>query len=261
MSNQALKEWPDQDELVVAVVDEIVDHGAYVKLEDYGKKGYLPIAEISQGWVTDIRRFVNPGQRVVLRVIRVTPSKGHVDLSLKRVSQQERNAILRAWKRNKKFLKVIEEFVRATKLSQEHKKVILEKFSGTQDPLGVLERLSTDAAIQNPGLDETLFAQLIEYSKKILRPKEYKRTIKFTVYTTQKGGVEKVREVLSEAQRMLKEMNDKSRVYVASAPNYAAEVVTTKPKALTPIVKDLRETLQSLASKSGLTLKIEDGPE
>ncbi|MCL5788616.1 MAG: S1 RNA-binding domain-containing protein [Candidatus Marsarchaeota archaeon] len=70
--------WPQPNELVVAVVDELVDHGAYVKLETHpGRRGYLPISEISQGWVTDIRRFVNPGQRVVLRVIRVNPSKGH----------------------------------------------------------------------------------------------------------------------------------------------------------------------------------------
>ena len=69
-------EWPEVGDLVVATVRRIVDYGAYVHLDEYGKEGLLHISEISSSWVRNIRDHVREGQKVVLKVLRVNPEKG-----------------------------------------------------------------------------------------------------------------------------------------------------------------------------------------
>lgn len=83
--------FPEVGELVIATVDSVKDYGAFVKLDEYPDKiGFVHITEISSGWVKYIRDYVREGQKIVCQVMNVTPSKGHVDLSLKRVNDHQK---------------------------------------------------------------------------------------------------------------------------------------------------------------------------
>lgn len=87
----ALKEWPEEGELVVATVKKVRDYGAFVRLEEYkGKEGFIHISEVSSGWVKNIRDFVKENQKIVARVVRVNPVKGQVDLSLKGIREDQK---------------------------------------------------------------------------------------------------------------------------------------------------------------------------
>ena len=91
MTNLHRPEWPERRELVLATVKNVENYGAYVTLEEYGdKRGFLHRNEISTSWVRNIRNHVREGQKLVLKVLRVDPNKGHIDLSKKRVSKRER---------------------------------------------------------------------------------------------------------------------------------------------------------------------------
>jgi translation initiation factor 2 subunit 1 len=76
------QEWPEVGDLVIATVETVTDYGAYVKLDEFEKKGLLHVSEISSSWIRNLRDFVREGQKVVLKVLRVNPEKGHIDLSL-----------------------------------------------------------------------------------------------------------------------------------------------------------------------------------
>lgn len=254
-------EWPARDELVVAVIDDIVDHGAYVTLESHGgKKGYLPISEISQGWVTDIRKFVNPGQRVVLRAIRVNPLKGHIDLSLKRVAPSERNSILRAWKRRKRFLKTMEGILDSLKIQKEERPKIISKFLNRPDPLTLLEKAASDGeiALDGLGLDPAIIPQIIEYSKKIVKLKEYSDTFRFSLSTIQRGGAERIKRVLESIEKFLNDKGVKVKVYVVAAPKYAVEIASDRPKLVNMVMKELPLKVKELAEKEMLDLSLEE---
>lgn len=260
MSTILGSEWPAQDELVVAVVAEILDHGAYVKLESHGgKRGYLPISEISQGWVTDIRKFINPGQRVVLRVIRVNPQKGQIDLSLKRVSQSERNSMLKAWKRKRKFFKIIEEFAESSKLPKEAVENILRAFSSAADPLGILEKAAFEGPgpLEAVGLEPQMSQKLAEYSKRIVKLKEYSGKLEFQLQTLKKGGANLIREALVELENFLASRNVKNRVYVVAAPRYACEITSEKPKTINTLLKEIPIKLKEIAAKYDLKLTLD----
>jgi translation initiation factor 2 subunit 1 len=97
------EEWPEVGECVVATVREIAPHGVYVQLDEYkDKEGYIHIGELSTRWVKNIRDIVREKQKIVARAMRVDLSKGHIDLTLKRVTDQARRQKIYEWKRSQK---------------------------------------------------------------------------------------------------------------------------------------------------------------
>ena len=98
---------PKRETLVLGTIDEIIDQGVYVMLDEYEDlKAYCHISEISGAWIRNIRNFVRVGQKIVARVIRVTRS-GQIDISMKRVSQNLKRQKIQEWKRNNTALNLI----------------------------------------------------------------------------------------------------------------------------------------------------------
>ena len=93
------QEWPDEGELIVGTVYKVLNYGAFAKLEEYqGKEAFIHISEVSAGWVKNIRDHVRENQKIVCRVLRVNPKKGHVDASLKRIREDQRTKKIQHWK-------------------------------------------------------------------------------------------------------------------------------------------------------------------
>ena len=100
---------PDEGELVLASVNEISPHGVYVSLDEYGKfRAFLHISEIATGWVRDIERYAKPGQKIVLKVIRVNRGRKEIDLSLRQVSGEERKTKIIEVKKSEKARSILD---------------------------------------------------------------------------------------------------------------------------------------------------------
>lgn len=100
---------PEEGELVIASVNEITAHGVYVSLDEYGKRpAFLHISEIATGWVRDIERYAKPGQKIVLKVIRVNRNRREIDLSLRQVSGEERKTKIIEVKKTEKARSILD---------------------------------------------------------------------------------------------------------------------------------------------------------
>ncbi|HYB03736.1 MAG TPA: S1 RNA-binding domain-containing protein, partial [Nitrososphaerales archaeon] len=100
---------PEEGELVLATVREITAHGVYVTLDEYGKlPAFLHISEIATGWVRDIERYAKPGQKIVLKVIRINRMRKEIDLSLRQVSGEERRAKIIEVKKTEKAATIVD---------------------------------------------------------------------------------------------------------------------------------------------------------
>lgn len=103
------KEYPDEGEFVVGTVTKVQNYGAFVTLDEYqDREGFVHIAEIASGWVKRIRNHIKEKQKVVCKVMSVDPSKGHVDLSLKRVNEHQKREKIKEWKNNKKAARLFD---------------------------------------------------------------------------------------------------------------------------------------------------------
>src|SRR3989304_9892759 len=95
-------EWPESGDLVIATVESVMDYGAYANLDEYTRRGFLHISEISSARIRNVRDFVRENQKLVLKVLRVDTEKGHIDLSLRRVTKRERIEKIKSWKKERK---------------------------------------------------------------------------------------------------------------------------------------------------------------
>ncbi|HEC95752.1 MAG TPA: translation initiation factor IF-2 subunit alpha [Euryarchaeota archaeon] len=121
-----MDKYPEEGEFVIGTVTEIHPYGVIVKLDEYDKEGMISIREISSGWVKNIRTHVKMGQKVVTKVLKVEPSKRHINLSLRRVSEQQKKMTIQQHKQEKKGRKLLEYFAEKHNIPM---KDVIEKIS------------------------------------------------------------------------------------------------------------------------------------
>ncbi len=112
--------WPEESDLVVCTVKRVTDFGAFVELDEYGRKeGLIHISEVASGWVKYIRDHVREGQKIVCKVLYVDTTKHHIDLSLKDVNEHQRREKIQEWKNEQKSEKWLQYVAKTTKTSKE----------------------------------------------------------------------------------------------------------------------------------------------
>jgi len=103
------KDYPEVGEFIVGTVVKVHSFGAFISLDEYpDREGFIHISEIATGWVKHIRNYIREKQKVVCKVLRVDPTKNHIDLSLKRVNEHQRRDKIQEWKNNQKADKLFE---------------------------------------------------------------------------------------------------------------------------------------------------------
>src|SRR5439155_19857775 len=126
---------PEVGDLVVTTVTRVEDYGAYVKLDEFsGIEGLVHISEISTTWVRNIREHARQGQKLVLKVLRVSSQRNQIDLSLRRVTGREKSEKMREWKKERKDEAIIKSNAEKMKKSADEaervRKILLDIYRG-----------------------------------------------------------------------------------------------------------------------------------
>ena len=107
---------PEEDELVLCTITKIHYNSVFAKLDEYEKTGMIHISEISPGRIRNIRDYVAEGKKVICKILRIDKIKGHIDLSLRRVSEGQRRKKNEAIKSEQRAEKIIEGLSKQLKL-------------------------------------------------------------------------------------------------------------------------------------------------
>jgi translation initiation factor 2 subunit 1 len=250
-------EWPEAGDLVLASVQRITDFGAYATLDEYGKEGLLHVSEVSSGWVRNIRDFVREGQKTVLKVLRVNSEKGHIDLSLRRVSGRERREKLLSWKHDRKADSILRSVAEKLKMSpaevyEKTQTVLEEKFGGIYEALEKAAREGS-SLLEKEGLPNDLATALTEVAReKIKLPTVTIKGI-LELQCLKPKGVNHVRDALLSAQNIEASDASKIHVYVIAAPKYAIEAEAEDYKEAEKILQQAADTAIELITKAGGT--------
>lgn len=248
-------EWPEPGDLVLASVQRITDYGAYVTLDEYGKEGLLHVSEVSSGWVRNIRTFVREGQKVVLKVLRVDMAKGHVDLSLRRVSRQERREKVLSSKMELKaesiFRSVSEKLnVPFAELYAKTSALIEEKFGGVYEGLEKAAREGPEPLVE-AGLAADMASVLTEVAREKIRAPMVRVKGWLELQCMKPNGIVFIKEALQSAQKAEKTRNAKVRVYAVAAPKYAVEVWAEDYKEAEKTLQVVTEAAIETITKAG----------
>jgi translation initiation factor 2 subunit 1 len=248
------EEWPEVGDLVIATISQISPHGAYVLLDEYDKEGLLHISEISSSWVRNIRNFVREKQKVVLKVLRVDPQRGHVDLSLRRVSGRERKEKLFFWKRGK----TAESLLRSAseKLNIHYTEVcekagaVIEKEFGIYEGLEKVAKEGVDVLL-NLGIQKDIAVVLAEIAKQKIRLPLIKMKGILKLQITKPTGAKLIREALLNAQRIKTPSGTSINISVIAAPKYRVEVLAETYKEAERLLQKVAEVALKNITKVG----------
>jgi len=247
-------EWPEEGDLVIATVKTITDYGAYVVLDEYQKEGLLHISEVSSGWVRNIRNFVREGQKFVLKVLRVDAEKGHIDLSLRRVTRRERKEKVLLWKKERKADSLLRSASEELKIpSQEiYEKVgtSLEKeFGGIYEGLEKAAREGVEILLKM-GIPENIATVIEKIAKEKIKIPMVKVKGVLSLQCQRPNGVNLIRDSLLSAQKLhLK--GAKVHAYVIAPPKYRIVVSAVDYKEAEEVLDRVTEAVIKSIEKVG----------
>ena len=248
-------EWPEVGELVVASVNKIMDYGVYVTLDEYGKEGFLHISEISSSWVKNIRDFVREREKVVLKVLRVDPEKGHIDLSLRRVTKREKREKMLLWKQNKKAESLMRSASQRLRiaLNEIYEKAWIpleEAYGSAYEGLEKAAREGVES-LRKIGLSEEIAKALTEIAKEKIKITSVKVKGTLNVACTKPDGVLRIKKALTKAERIKVPAGSNIRIYVVSPPKYCVEVTARDYKTANAILQKATQNAVQYIKEAG----------
>jgi len=132
-------ELPRRQELVICTIKKIMPYGAEVEFEEYKNiKGFVPLSQVAQKWIKNIRNVIKINQIKVAKVIYINYQKNQVDVSFSRVSPSQEKKKINEWKTTKRVQQLLN--VLAKELNEDVDNLwdiivepVLEKYNSVYD--------------------------------------------------------------------------------------------------------------------------------
>lgn len=242
-----VQEMPEQGEIVLATVTKVMDHGAYVTLDEYDNlQGFLHVSEIAPGWIRSVNRFVKNGEKKVLLVKKVNPQRGDIDLSLKQVSKDQKKQKLKEVKKFEKGKTLLQNVQEKAKLSDEDieklEDSIYSKYDSVYDAFIEIGRNGIDS-IKELKIPKKTAGVIEEICSKIKLPSVEIRGI-MEITNSKSDGIEVIKKVL------LNELKKDSTIDITylGAPKYRLSITSedfkSAEKSLKPIIADIQSNIE-----------------
>ncbi len=246
-------QWPENGDLVIATIETVTDYGAYAKLDEYDKRGLLHVSEISSSWIRNIRDFVREGQKVTLKVLRVDHDKGHIDLSLRRVTKRERIEKVLSWKKERKAEALLRGVAEKTGLTPEE---VNQKGAQVIEQKYELYEGFEKAAVEGPealteiGVPENLAKAFSEVAQERIHVKLVKVRGVLELRVVKPNGVKVIKESFNKAKTE-KIKDAKITFYVIAAPKYSIEVQAENYKRAEDVMQKTADNVLTNVTKAG----------
>lgn len=193
---------PQEDELVLCTVTAVQYHSVFCTLDEYGNRtGMIHISEVAPGRIRNIRDFVKEGKKIVCKVLRVNQEKGHIDLSLRRVNENQKRQKLNSIKQEQLAEKIIEHAAKQHLKKPEEiyavlAKEILPKYGAL---FTAFEEIAQEKFDLTKVIDKKLAQDITTAIKQRIKPKEVSVDGDITLTCYAPNGIELVKEALHKA--------------------------------------------------------------
>jgi len=210
------KDRPETGDMVVVTITDVDKNSAYAELDEYEDvSGLIHISEVSRSWLQDVRKELSEGEKTVAQVIDAE-EEGTIDLSLKRVNDNQKRDAMSLWKKEQKAEEFVEQLSERTGKDMEelYEEVVFPMqrelgscFHGFEIAVGEEEKLR-----EVVGTD--LVEEIQEIAKDNINMKQEKLEGEITLEYSQGNGIEKIKQTFSEVEEGVE-------VNYLSAPKYS----------------------------------------
>ena len=238
------KGFPQEDEIVLCTVTSVQYNSVFCSLDEYNAlSGMIHISEVSAGRIKNIREFVAEGKKISCKVLRIDKEKGHIDLSLRRVTEgkkRDKNAII---KQEQKAENIVEHL--AKELKKDPKKFYVEVAEPILEHYEYLCLAFNDIveglfSLEKTSLDQKLAKKIEETVKEKIKPKEVHIEGVFAIATYAENGV----KIVSDALVKGRETSKNADLRYLGAGKYKLAVTADDFKKAEKIMKTVIETVE-----------------
>jgi translation initiation factor 2 subunit 1 len=264
--------FPELGELVIARVTSIQPGYVEVELEDYRgleheghAHGMVSISELSNRWVKNIHSIITVGQRVVLLVLRIDKERGYVDLSLRRVTKEQKSSKMNAWRYATKAENLLKFFAEQHGMSLEdlHIKAIfplIEKFGELRAAMEAIKEdgVATVEEIKEFTLDEPIRSAFISFVSDNVTIHKVEVFAEFKIRSNEGNGIMLIKQALIEAKNMKAPKGLELKIYYVGSPYYRVEIEAFEYIEAEKQLEKIKEHVETIIGKKGTVELIRD---
>lgn len=231
-------ELPEENEFVMAVIKKILPYGAFCSLPEYNNlEAFLHVSEVAPRWIKNIHEFISEGQKHVVKVHHLDKEKNQVDISIKRVSDEERKLKLESVQNEKRGAKLLEVALKEASLKADPKyEVAISSEFG--DVYGAFKEASANGidALKDLDIPAKLKTAILDIAQKNIKKALVTVESQVTLTCFGSNGVEDVKKLLTL---------EGASVHYLGAPRYSISVTGTDYKSaekkLAAILRSIRD--------------------
>ena len=224
----------EENQIVLCTVEKIIGTTIFVKI-DGGEDGTITTSEIAPGRIRNLRDYVEPGRKIVCKILSIKDNKIH--LSLRRVKQNERKELLDKISKEKSYLAILKIVLEnnAEKTIEE----ITKDYSITE----FFEKIKESAKLLEKYIDKNNAEKIIKIleSKKD-KPKEIKYI--FQLSNSESNGINKVKNILIDSSK-----NSKCETSYIAAGKYRISLTGKDFKSIKTDINSVIESIEKSAKK------------
>ncbi|MGE0792755.1 MAG: translation initiation factor IF-2 subunit alpha [Candidatus Woesearchaeota archaeon] len=254
---QKKKGMPKEGDCLFCTVTKIQFHSVFVSLDEYeNKSGMIHISEISPGRIRNINEFVKEGKVVVCKVLRIDSEKGHIDLSLRRVTESQRRAKVEERKQEAIAESIIVSYAGIHKIDKlkfynELSNILLKSYDSIYDAFE--DVVEEDASLVEMGVEETQAKELEKLIKERIKIKEVSIEGIATIHSYEPDGVDLICSVMDKAIKISNQLSIKS----LGAGKYSITINALDYKEAETILNECVNLLESSFKKTNTEFKFE----
>lgn len=230
----------EEGEIVFCTVDKIIGTTVFVNIDNNGD-GSLSFSEVAAGRIRNIRDYVVPKKKIICKILRISPN-GHIDLSLRRVTQKETKELKEKYKHEKSYKSILK-----TVLGEKADKIIKE-ISSKYSIYEFLEEAKEDAkALKKFVGKETdkILDILKSQKKKKVVVKKYVQII-----SKKPNGLELIKDIFKQIKDV--------KIKYLSAGKYTLEIEAEDPKTADNQLKNILSDIEKKAKKQSMEFSIQE---
>ncbi len=206
------KGFPEEGELVLCKVGKVSYNAVFVTINEYQKQGMIHISEVSPGRIRNLNDFVKEGKMVVCKVLRINTERGHIDLSLRRVNDNQKRKKMDTLKQEQKAEKIIEDAAKLLKIEvpkfyEKVSKVPIEEYGLVYPAFEAV--IEEDYDLSDINLEKTELETVLKLIKERIKPKQVEILGDIIIRSYEENGVDTVKKAL-----VIVEKTDKEKITV-----------------------------------------------
>ncbi len=235
---------PEENELVLATIRKIMPYGAFCTLTEYNNlEAFLHVSEVASRWIKNIHEFISENQKVVVKVLRVDREKGQIDVSLRRVNDEEKRNKLESVKRRARSDKLLQLALTKTKSAIKLPELIAKLEEVYGEAFAALEEaLENDDALKDVQIPEDLKKEIVDIVRKSMKKARVSVAAELVYKCFGTSGIDHVKKALAIA-------DEDTVVTYLGAPRYKVEVFAADYKEANKKLEKKLDKIKSAMEK------------